>query len=103
MVRPCVARELSSRSARWSLLDQLEIPRLPRLIEPRLQRTVQTQHHVPTLSGHRLNPVGFLVGRSFRTEPNRYRPVRIFLEPRRGISTPASFWSVSNKERVSLS
>src|SRR5262245_8866742 len=71
-------------AARWSLLDQLEIPRLPRLIEPRLQRTVKTQHHVPTLAGHRLNPVGFVVGRSFRTEPNRYRPVRIFLEPRRG-------------------
>src|SRR6516165_2680797 len=102
-------RALSQRSylaletRRVRLLDRLEITSFPALVEPRLQRTVQPQQHVPPLSGHRLYPVGFLSGRSRRTEPNRDRPFGIFLSSGVWLSRPASVWSVSNKERVWLS
>ena len=39
------------------LLNQCRVTRPPRLVQPRLQRTIETEQHVPALAGDRLNPV----------------------------------------------
>ncbi len=52
-------------------VDKLDLARLPGLVEPGFQRTVQAQDHEPALAGHRLDPVRLLARRRFRSEPDR--------------------------------
>src|SRR6516162_8999016 len=57
----CVRRRRNS-------LHLLDLPRLPRLVEPWLQRTVEAEDRVESLARYRLYPVAFLAGRRFGTE-----------------------------------
>src|SRR6516162_3106769 len=51
-----------------ALFHLLNLTRLPCLVEPRLQRAVETKDGVPTLARNGLYPVAFLAGRRLRPE-----------------------------------
>ena len=53
------------------LLHQLDLPRLPGFVEPRLERAVEAQHGVPAFAGNGLDPVRFMACRSGRAEVDR--------------------------------
>ena len=50
------------------LLHQLNLTWLPRLIEPRLQRPIESQDYVPAFPGDSLHPILLLAGLSFGSE-----------------------------------
>jgi hypothetical protein len=52
------------------LLHQFKFARFPRLVEPRLQRTIKSQEDVPAFAGDRLYPIGLMAIRRSRTEPD---------------------------------
>ena len=56
---------------------QFKVARPPGLVEPRLQRTIQSQDREPTLAGNRGNPVGFLSRWRFGSKPDGRTPVGI--------------------------
>ena len=51
-----------------ALLHHLGITRTPGLLEPRLERPIEAEQHVPALAGDRLDPVVVLAVRGFRPE-----------------------------------
>src|SRR5208337_5403424 len=63
------ARREPCRAETHPSLDQLDVSRFPGLVEPRLQRAVQAQHHVVTLLGNGLDPVALVVWRCRWPEP----------------------------------
>lgn len=67
------------------LLNQLDLPDLPALVEVRLQRTVDTQEREPALAGHGLNPVALLTRRRFGPEVDVVRTVAVGDRSRCGI------------------
>jgi hypothetical protein len=58
---------------------RFDFARPPRLVKPRFEWAVQTEDHEPTLLGDGLYPVVFFAGRSFWTEVNIHRSIRIHL------------------------
>src|SRR5271165_2418742 len=63
------------------LLLQLEFARLPSLVKPRLQRTVEAQDGEPSSAGNGLNPVAFFTGWRLRTEVEVVGAVSVLLDP----------------------
>src|SRR5580658_7913206 len=57
---PSVSLSSSVRVQCARSLHQLEFARLPCLVEPRLQRTVEAQQNIPAFAGCGLHPVGFV-------------------------------------------
>ena len=83
LVAPESAQDLQGSSA-WprnprgnSLFHQLELARLPRLVEPRLSRAIEPKQHVPSFARHCLNPGRLMALRRGRAEPNIDRGVWI--------------------------
>src|SRR5262249_13236619 len=75
---PCTLLPASSGSSkRRGLRHLLDPAGPPRLVEPRLQRTVKPQDHVPAFPRPGLDPVRFFAGRRLRTEVHIHRLVRI--------------------------
>src|SRR5580658_1431777 len=58
-------------------LRQLKLAGLPRLVEPRLQRTVEAQQNIPAFAGYGLHPVGFVASWRCRSEINVYGGIGI--------------------------
>jgi hypothetical protein len=56
------------RSSPCALLHQLELPRPPSFVEPRLKRPVEAQEDVPAFAGNGLHPVVLMATRSLRAE-----------------------------------
>src|SRR6185295_12671817 len=58
------------------LLQLDDVIRLPRLVEERLERPVESEQHEPSLAGHRLDPVRVRVSGGIGTEQDLDRIVR---------------------------
>ena len=56
---------------------QFELTGLPRLVEPRLERTVEGQDDEPTSLRDGLNPVEFMTRWRGRTKPDIHRGIRV--------------------------
>src|SRR5512144_890408 len=66
-----------ARSFLLSLVDQLDLPGPPGLVEPWLERPVETQADVPSLAGDGLDPVGLLSDWRLGTEVDVGRRVGV--------------------------
>src|SRR5512147_464534 len=52
----------------------------PGLLEPRLQRSIETQNHEPRFAWNRLDPVALLACRGLRSEPDVHRTIGVDLQ-----------------------
>ena len=60
-----------------SLFNQLNLPGPPGLIEPSLERAIDSQSNPPAFTGDGLYPVGFLTRRRNRAEKDIHRVIRV--------------------------
>jgi hypothetical protein len=60
-----------------SLLHQLDLIWSPSLVEPRLQRAVETEDHIQAFARDGLRPIVFMTGRDGWCEINVHRGIRI--------------------------
>jgi hypothetical protein len=62
------------------LFLQLDVAWFPGLVEPWLERTVQTQDREPSSAGYRLDPVGLFTDWGLRTEVDLVGTICVFLD-----------------------
>ena len=74
MDRPDLSRCLHVAAIR---VQEFDVVRFPCLVEETIKGAVEAEHGVPALAGHRLDPVGFSVGRGVRAEVHVYGAVRV--------------------------